>query len=177
MATVVYEGLPIRPDPGIWWQIVEKYKVTVMFSAPTAVRVLKNKTGLAEKYDISTLRYCFLAGEPLDETDRAMDFRRAECADHRQLLADRNRLADADCHAGRGKTPVKFGSPSFPAYGYNLKLLDEVSGEEVGPGEKGVVAVLPPLPPGCLSTVWGSGMTASSTPTSRASGQAGVLLV
>ena len=40
MATILYEGLPIRPDGGIWWSLVEKYKVTVMFSAPTAIRVL-----------------------------------------------------------------------------------------------------------------------------------------
>ena len=68
MATVVYEGLPIRPDPGIWWQIVEKYKVSVMVSAPTAVRVLKKQDpAWLKKYDISSLRYLFLAGEPLDE--------------------------------------------------------------------------------------------------------------
>ena len=43
MATILYEGLPIRPDAGIWWRLVEKYKVTAMFSAPTAVRVLKKQ--------------------------------------------------------------------------------------------------------------------------------------
>jgi propionyl-CoA synthetase len=156
MATVVYEGLPIRPDPGIWWQIVEKYKVTVMFSAPTAVRVLKKQDpAWLKKYDISTLRYLFLAGEPLDEPTA-------------QWISDALNVPIIDNYwqtetgwpmltamPGVENTPVKFGSPSFPAYGYNLKLLDEVSGEEVGPGEKGVVAVLPPLPPGCLSTVWG----------------------
>ena len=41
MATLMYEGTPIRPDAGIWWSLVEKYKVNVMFSAPTAIRVLK----------------------------------------------------------------------------------------------------------------------------------------
>jgi len=56
---------------------------------------------------------------------------------------------------GVEKTPTKFGSPSFPAYGYNLKLLQEQTGKEVGANEKGVVAIVPPLPPGCLSTVWG----------------------
>ena len=43
MATILYEGLPIRPDGGIWWSLVEKYKVQVMFSAPTAIRVLKKQ--------------------------------------------------------------------------------------------------------------------------------------
>ena len=68
MATIMYEGLPIRPDAGIWWSLVEKYKVTAMFSAPTAVRVLKKQDpAYLKKYDLSSLRALFLAGEPLDE--------------------------------------------------------------------------------------------------------------
>ena len=68
MATIMYEGLPIRPDGGIWWSLVEKYKVTVMFSAPTAIRVLKKQDpALLKRYDLSSLRSLFLAGEPLDE--------------------------------------------------------------------------------------------------------------
>ena len=68
MATIMYEGLPIRPDGGIWWSLVEKYKVTVMFSAPTAIRVLKKQDpALLKRYDLSSLRTLFLAGEPLDE--------------------------------------------------------------------------------------------------------------
>ena len=69
MATVMYEGTPLRPDPGIWWQIVEKYKVNVMFSAPTAARVLKKQDpAFMHKYDLSSLKHIFMAGEPLDET-------------------------------------------------------------------------------------------------------------
>ena len=68
MATIMYEGLPIRPDAGVWWQLVEKYKVTAMFSAPTAVRVLKKQDpAFLRKYDLSSLRALYLAGEPLDE--------------------------------------------------------------------------------------------------------------
>ena len=68
MASVVYEGVPIRPDPGIWWKIVQEHKVSVMFSAPTAVRVLKKQDpAYLRKYDVSSLRHLFLAGEPLDE--------------------------------------------------------------------------------------------------------------
>ena len=68
MATLMYEGLPTRPDGGIWWQLVEKYKVTHMFSAPTAVRVLKKQDpALLSKYDLSSLKALYLAGEPLDE--------------------------------------------------------------------------------------------------------------
>ena len=68
MATIVYEGLPTRPDAGIWWSLVEKYQVTRMFSAPTAIRVLKKQDPeLMKKYNISSLKALYLAGEPLDE--------------------------------------------------------------------------------------------------------------
>ena len=53
------------------------------------------------------------------------------------------------------KTPIKFGSPSFPVYGYDLRLLRESDAAEAAPGEKAVVAIVPPLPPGCMTTVWG----------------------
>ena len=95
MGTIMYEGTPIRPDGGIWWSIVEKYKVTSMFSSPTAIRVLKKQDpALLKKYDLSSLRLLFLAGEPLDEPTGALDRRRHRQAHHRQLLADRNGLAD-----------------------------------------------------------------------------------
>eukprot|EP01041_Mallomonas_annulata_P017777 gene17777-36401_t len=61
MATIMYEGLPIRPDAGIWWHLVEKYKVSVMFSAPTAVRVLKKyDASFIKDHDLSSLKALFL---------------------------------------------------------------------------------------------------------------------
>ena len=64
MTTIMYEGLPIRPDPGVWWSIVEKYKVTHMFSAPTAVRVLKKQDpAYLAKYNVKSLKALWLAGE------------------------------------------------------------------------------------------------------------------
>jgi propionyl-CoA synthetase len=156
MATIMYEGTPVRPDAGILWKIVEKYKVTVMFSAPTAIRVLKKQDqAFLKKYDLSSLRYLFLAGEPLDEPS------------HRWITEGLGRpVIDHYWQTETGwplltsvpgveQTPIKFGSPSFAAYGYDVKLLHESTGEEVGNNEKGVVVVVPPLPPGCMSTVWG----------------------
>ncbi|WP_140432015.1 AMP-binding protein, partial [Escherichia coli] len=68
MATIVYEGLPTWPDCGVWWKIVEKYQVSRMFSAPTAIRVLKKfPTAEIRKHDLSSLEVLYLAGEPLDE--------------------------------------------------------------------------------------------------------------
>ncbi len=93
--TILYEGLPIRPDPGIWWQIVADYKVRTMFSSPTAIRVLKKQDpAYMKKHDLSSLRYLFLAGEPLDEPTARWASESLGVADRRQLLADRNRLAD-----------------------------------------------------------------------------------
>ncbi|HEX6692206.1 MAG TPA: AMP-binding protein, partial [Burkholderiales bacterium] len=68
MTTILYEGVPIRPDAGVWWKIVQDRKVAVMFSAPTAIRVLKKQdVSFMKKHDLSSLRHLFLAGEPLDE--------------------------------------------------------------------------------------------------------------
>ena len=68
MSTIVYEGLPIRPDAAIWWKLVEQHQVSVMFSAPTAVRVLKKQDpDCLKRHDLSSLKHLFLAGEPLDE--------------------------------------------------------------------------------------------------------------
>src|SRR5207237_6752713 len=66
--TILYEGLPTRPDPSIWWKIVEEHKVRAMFTSPTAMRVLKKQdVAYMKRHDLASLRYLFLAGEPLDE--------------------------------------------------------------------------------------------------------------
>ena len=156
MASVVYEGLPIRPDPGIWWRIVQDYQVTVMFSSPTAIRVLKKQDpAYLSRYDLSSLRHLFLAGEPLDEpTARWIaDALHRPVYDHFWQTETGWPLLSG--LPGVEPLPVKFGSPSFPAYGYDVRLLDVATGAELGPNERGVVCVVPPLPPGCMTTVWG----------------------
>lgn len=156
MATIMYEGLPTRPDGGIWWSLVEKYKVTVMFSAPTAVRVLKKQDpALLTKYDLSSLRALFLAGEPLDEPTAqwiSSSLKKPIIDNYWQtetgwpILSLCNGVEQADS---------KFGSPGKAVYGYNVKLLDDQTGEELtGANQKGVVAIEGPLPPGCMQTVW-----------------------
>src|SRR5438876_3767393 len=154
--TVMYEGLPIRPDPGIWWQIVAEHRVRTMFSSPTAIRVLKKQDpAYMKKYDLSSMNYLFLAGEPLDEpTARwASESLGVPIVDHYWQTESGWPILTAS--PGIEDTPRKFGSPSFPACGYEVKLLDEATGKEVGVDQKGVLAIVPPLPPGCMSTVWG----------------------
>jgi len=156
MATILYEGLPTRPDGGIWWSLVEKYKVTVMFSAPTAVRVLKKlDPGLLTQYDLSSLRALFLAGEPLDEPTAnwiSQGLGKAIIDNYWQTETGWPILSIAN---GVEKAASKFGSPGVAMYGYDVKLIDENTGEELtGADEKGVVAIEGPLPPGCMQTVW-----------------------
>ena len=156
MATIMYEGLPTRPDGGIWWSMVEKYKVTVMFSAPTAVRVLKKQDpALLTKYDLSSLRALFLAGEPLDEPTAqwiSQGLGKPIIDNYWQTETGWPILTIAN---GVEKAPSKFGSPGVAMYGYDVKLVDEGTGEELtGADQKGVVVIEGPLPPGCMHTVW-----------------------
>jgi len=156
MATILYEGLPIRPDAAIWWSLVEKYKVTAMFSAPTAVRVLKKQDPEAlKKHDLSSLRALFLAGEPLDEPTA-------------QWIAGALGIPIIDNYwqtesgwpiltVANGVEPQrsKFGSPGIAMPGYDVKLVDEQTGQDItGPNQKGVVVIEGPLPPGFMQTVW-----------------------
>ncbi|WP_342617428.1 propionate--CoA ligase [Rhodoferax sp. GW822-FHT02A01] len=157
MATIMYEGLPIRPDAGIWWKLVEKYKVSVMFSAPTAARVLKKQDpSFLTKYDLSSLKALFLAGEPLDEPTATW----ISGAINKPIIDNYWQTETgwpimAICN-GVEKAPTKFGSPGKAVYGYDVRLIDETTGEEINEAnKKGVIAVEGPLPPGCLQTIWG----------------------
>ena len=156
MTTIMYEGVPIRPDAGVWWKIVQDYKVSVMFSAPTAIRVLKKQDpAYLSKYDLSSLRHLFLAGEPLDEPTHSWiaEALKKPVIDH--YWQTETGWPVLTSVPGVEQTPIKFGSPSFPAYGYDLRLLRELDASEADAGEKAVVAIVPPLPPGCMTTIWG----------------------
>jgi len=154
--TILYEGTPLRPDAGIWWSIVEKHRPVSMFSSPTAVRVLKKQDpALLKKYDLSSLKLLFLAGEPLDEpTARWISegIGKPIIDNYWQTETGWPILA---IPRGIEPLPSKFGSPGVPAAGYDVKILSEIDGSEVGDNQKGVVAIEGPLPPGCMSTVWG----------------------
>jgi len=153
--SLLYEGLPTNPDQGIWWALCEQYGVRTMFSSPTAIRVLKkHDVDFIHRHDLSGLKYLFLAGEPLDEPTA-------------QWIGDALRKPVIDNYwqtetgwpaltllPGLEMKPVKFGSPGFPNLGYRMKVIDERTGAEVAPGQKGVLVIQPPLPPGCMSTVW-----------------------
>jgi len=155
-ATILYEGTPIRPDGGILWSLVERYQANTMFSAPTAIRVLKKQDpALLKKYDLSSLRALYMAGEPLDEPTAqwiSEGLGKPIIDNYWQTETGWPILAG---QPGIAAVPTKFGSPSFPVYGFDVRVIDEQTGQDLGPYKKGVVAIVPPLPPGAMSTIWG----------------------
>ncbi|MEI7297744.1 propionate--CoA ligase [Paraburkholderia tropica] len=156
MTTVMYEGTPIRPDGGIWWRLVEQHEINLMFTAPTAIRVLKKQDpALLHAADLSSLRTLFLAGEPLDEPTATWisdALGKPVVDNYWQTETGWPMLAN---QGGVEALPQKLGSPGVPCYGYDLVLRDEHTGEPCASGQKGVITLGYPLPPGCMQTVWG----------------------
>ena len=156
LTTVMYEGLPIRPDGGVWWRLVEQYRINLMFTAPTALRVLKKQDPtLLKAADLSSLRTLFLAGEPLDEPTAAWI---AEALG--KPVVDNYWQTETGwpmLTVPRGIEPLvaKLGAAGLPSMGYALTVRNENTGEVCATGEKGVITLGYPLPPGCMSTVWG----------------------
>ena len=156
MATIMFEGTPLKPDAGIWWHLVEKYRVSTMFSSPTAIRVLKKQDPkFIEERDLSSLESFFLAGEPLDEPTAKWISQAIEKPIIDNYWQTETGWPILSLQGGIEAMPNKFGSPGVPVFGYNMKLLDDVTGDELPPHQKGLLAIEGPLPPGCMQTVWG----------------------
>ncbi|WP_340619417.1 propionate--CoA ligase [Xenorhabdus siamensis] len=156
MATIMYEGLPIRPDASIWWQIVEKYRVNRMFSAPTAIRVLKKyPTNSLSQYDISSLETLYLAGEPLDEHTARWVTETINVPVIDNYWQTETGWPIMTIARALDDRPSRFGSTGFPMYGFNVKLINELTGQECDNNEKGMLVIKGPLPPGCIQTIYG----------------------
>ncbi len=157
--TIVYEGKPVgTPDAGAFWRVVEEHKVSVLFTAPTAFRAIKRDDPNAEfvkKYDISSLRTLFLAGERCDPDTLGWAERilKVPVIDHWWQTETGWAIA-ANC-MGIEQLPVKPGSPTRAVPGYAVEVLDE-NGEPVKPGDIGRIMIKLPLPPACLPTLWGN---------------------
>jgi propionyl-CoA synthetase len=155
--TVVFEGKPVgTPDPGAFWRVISEHGVKVLFTAPTAFRAIKREDSGGEylkKYDISKFEALYLAGERTDPDTYqwAVDLLQRPVIDHWW----QTETAWSICGNFRGieLLPVKPGSATKPAPGFNVKILSPES-EELGPDKPGVVAVKLPLPPACLPTLW-----------------------
>ncbi len=155
--TILYEGKPIRtPDAGAFWRVIQDYGVQVFFTAPTGFRAIKKEDPegvLLQKYDISTLRHLFLAGERCDAATLhwAENMLNIPVIDHWwQTESGWPMLSNL---AGLGLIPVKAGSSAKPVPGFDVQILD-AEGMPVATGEEGAVAVRLPLPPGALPNLW-----------------------
>ncbi|MEM9822965.1 MAG: propionyl-CoA synthetase [Bacteroidota bacterium] len=155
--TILFEGKPIKtPDAGTFWRVIEAYRVKVLFTAPTAFRAIRKEDArghLRQKYDISSLKYIFLAGERTDESTYhwLSDLAGVPVIDHWwQTESGSPMLANL---AGVGLKPIKAGSASIPVFGFDIQVLDE-QGQPLPPNQEGAVAVKLPLPPGCLPNLW-----------------------
>ena len=158
-STVLYEGKPVRtPDAGAFWRVVEEYKVKVLFSAPTAFRAIRKEDPHAElykKYDLSSLKALYLAGERLDPpTYHWLDeISGLPVVDH--WWQTETGWAIACNPRGLESFTPKAGSATKPTPGFKVEILDP-SGNQVEAGEQGSVVIKRPLPPSCLPTVWGN---------------------
>lgn len=157
--TILFEGKPIKtPDASTFWRVISEHNVSVMFTAPTAIRAIKKedpKGEMLKTYDLSSLKYQFLAGERCDVatlnwTENQL---KVPVIDHWwQTESGWPMLANM---VGVELQEVKPGSASFPVCGYDIKVLND-NGQEVGDGTEGFVAVKLPLPPGTLKNLWGN---------------------
>jgi len=155
--TVLYEGKPVgTPDAGAFWRVVADHKVKALFTAPTAFRAIKKEDpagALARRYDLSGLKYLFLAGERLDpETYRwAGDLLGIPVIDH--WWQTETGWPIAANLRGLEPMPTKPGSPSVPVPGYDVRIVGP-DGADAPAGETGEIVIRLPLPPGCLPTLW-----------------------
>ncbi|MCC7252392.1 AMP-binding protein [Hyphomicrobium sp.] len=155
--TVLYEGKPVgTPDAGAFWRVASQHKVAALFTAPTAIRAIRQvdpEGRLLHNYDLSALRTLFLAGERTDpETIRWAEAQlKVPVVDH--WWQTETGWVIAGNPVGLGLLPVKPGSPTVAMPGYDIRTLD-ADGHEVPVGETGTLAVKLPLPPGCLPTLW-----------------------
>jgi propionyl-CoA synthetase len=156
MATILYEGLPTRPDGAIFWKLVEQYRVSAMFSSPTGIRVLKKQDpDLLKRHDVSSLKGLYLAGEPLDESTSSWISEALGVPIIDNYWQTESGWPILTIARGLDDRPARLGSPGFAMPGFDVRIVDEVTGLEVPAGQKGVVAIVPPLPPGCMQSVWG----------------------
>lgn len=155
--SIMYEGKPVgTPDPGAFWRVISQHAVSTMFTAPTAFRAIRQQDpdgAFIGRYDLSKFRTLFLAGERCDPDTLhwAEEKLKVPVIDHWWQTETGWAIA-ANC-LGIEKLPVKAGSPTRAAPGWDVRVLDG-EGRPVGPGAIGAIAVKLPMPPSSLPTLW-----------------------
>lgn len=155
--TILYEGKPVKtPDAGAFWRVIEQHRVKALFTAPTAFRAIRKEDpegALAQKYDLASLKYLFLAGERCDPPTYywASELLNIPVIDHWwQTESGWPMVANM---MGVEVLPVKAGSSTKPVCGYKIEILND-EGTPLIANQTGYVAIKLPLPPGCLPTLW-----------------------
>ncbi len=157
--TIIYEGKPVgTPDAGAFWRVISQHKVAALFTAPTAIRAIRKEDpemDLVKKYDMSSLRTLFLAGERADpETVKWAQEKLGRPVIDNWWQTETG-WPIAGNPVGIELQPVKIGSPTLPMPGYELHVLDD-RGQPLGPNTPGTLAIKLPLPPGVAPTIWGN---------------------
>ena len=156
-STVLYEGKPVgTPDAGQFWRVISEYNVSTMFTAPTAIRAIKKedpKGAELKKYDLTNLKYIFLAGERADPESIkwTMDMIKKPVIDH--WWQTETGWSIAGNFPEYGLFDILYGSTGKPAPGYSVVVLND-EGKEVPRDTMGNLAIKLPLPPGCSSDIW-----------------------
>ena len=155
--TVLFEGKPVgTPDAGVFFRIIDEYKVTAMFTAPTAYRAIKKEDAAGElmkQYDLSSLKTLFLAGERLDPDTYEWASERLGIPVVDNWWQTETGWPIAANLRGLEEMPIKPGSPSVPVPGYQVQVLDD-QGQEIPDGQEGAICIKLPMPPGTLPTLW-----------------------
>ncbi|MGD9018268.1 MAG: propionyl-CoA synthetase [Desulfobacterales bacterium] len=155
--TILFEGKPVgTPDAGVFWRVISQHGVKSMFTAPTAFRAIKRedpKAELMKNYDLSKFKILFLAGERSDPDTIQWSERNLSVPviDH-WWQTETGWAICANC-MGLHHFPVKYGSPTKAAPGWDVQVVDP-DNKQVGPGQIGALVVKLPLPPGTLPTLW-----------------------
>ncbi|GGG50967.1 acetate--CoA ligase [Bizionia arctica] len=157
--TILFEGKPIRtPDASTFWRVISEHRVSAMFTAPTAIRAIKKEDPLGlfiKRYDLSCLKYQFLAGERCDAATLqwTQDQLKIPVIDHWwQTESGWPMISNM---VGVALEVVKPGSATLPVCGYDIQILTE-DGEQAPSSTEGYVAIKLPLPPGTLTNLWGN---------------------
>ena len=155
--TILFEGKPVgTPDAGVFWRVISEHNVKALFTAPTAFRAIKREdpqAQLLKNYDLSNFKALFLAGERLDPDTLkwAENNLRVPVIDH--WWQTETGWAIAGNCLGLHQLPVKEGSPTKAAPGWNLNVVDS-NNSPVKKGDIGALVAELPLPPGALPTLW-----------------------
>ncbi|PKM19185.1 MAG: propionyl-CoA synthetase [Gammaproteobacteria bacterium HGW-Gammaproteobacteria-15] len=156
--SILYEGKPVfTPDAGAFWRVCAEYKVNILFAAPTAFRAIRKEDPDAalQRYDLSALRAVFVAGERLDPATYQWVAEKLQKPVIDHWWQTETGWPIAANPAGLELMSAKPGSATVPVPGFNVQILDD-SGKALRANEQGFIAIALPLPPGCLTTIWGN---------------------